>query len=70
MNEQIKIALIKKRLKQAQMSVDLQIHHSRLSGIINGWIKPSTVEKDRISAYLEIPMEDLFPQQKGVCDEN
>ena len=52
MNENIKIALIRQHLKQAQMSIDLKIHPSRLSSIINGWTKPRQEEQEKIAGWI------------------
>lgn len=61
MNIPLKIALVERGFRQLELSKFLRIDPSRLSKIVNGWIKPDENTKKEISRFLGKPVEDIFP---------
>ena len=71
MNERLKIAIIKKRIEQAELAERTQIHDSRLSGIINGRIFPNLREMTAIAGILGLAVAELWdlnPSQPEVMN--
>ena len=67
-NLPLKLALVEKG-SQVETCRILNIHPSKLSGIIGGYIKPNYQLKRKISKYLDKPIQELFPENEGPKNE-
>ena len=61
----LKLELMKRGISQIRMAHDLGIHQSRLSNIVNGWVKPTRDQRRRIANYLGLSVETLFGYEEG-----
>jgi hypothetical protein len=61
-NIDLKLALLEKN-SQVNACKILNIHPSKLSGIIGGYIEASPELKRKICRYVQRPIEDLFPER-------
>lgn len=60
----LKEVLWRRNLKQVYVATDLGIHPSRFSAFCNGYATPSAEQAERISAFLGVPVDDLFPPRE------
>jgi len=60
-NLPLKLALVSKG-SQVETCRILNIHPSKLSGIIGGYIKPNPQLKRKIAKYLDKSIKELFPE--------
>ena len=65
MNLNVKIAILNTGKTQAEIARELKIHQSRLSNIVNGWIKPKENERRTLSNYLGISEHELLSDLKS-----
>ncbi len=61
-NLALKLALVAEG-SQVETCRALKIHPSKLSGIIGGYVKPSSELKRKISEFLDKPINELFPPE-------
>ena len=66
MNIRLKIALIEAGVRQLDLSRFLEIDPGKVSKIVNEWIEPDAETKERISRYLDKPIDELFPNDVEV----
>ena len=60
LNIRLKVALMKKGLRQIDLAIGIKVNPSLISNIINGRVRPSDELKGVISKYLEMNEEELF----------
>lgn len=56
----LKIEIIQKGVPQVRVAKKLGIHPSRLSGIVNGWARPTEEQMQKIAEYLGRTVEEVF----------
>ena len=59
-NIELKVALIKRGIKQIDLALDIKVDSSRISKIINGREQPTPEIKRDIAKYLGMEIEELF----------
>lgn len=60
----LRILILKSGLKNYQLAQRLGWHSSKISLMLNGTYKPSSMEKEDIAEVLRCNVEDAFPSGK------
>lgn len=60
-NMELKISILKSGKKAYEIAQELNWHPSKLSTILNGVYKPSSMEKEDLAEVLGCNVEDAFP---------
>ena len=61
-NIALKAAILQTGIKQGFLATVAGIDPTRLSKIIHGHVQPAEIERTRISEVLNIPLNELFPE--------
>jgi transcriptional regulator with XRE-family HTH domain len=61
MNFALKLAFLKRGVRQIQAAHAIGMDPSKLSKAINGWVQPTAEERKAIADYLGRPENELFP---------
>lgn len=59
----LRVALARKGITQIQCARDLGWSHTKLNYFARGYYEPSHGDKERLAAYLELSVEELFPPE-------
>lgn len=59
-NIDLKMELARQKVRQIALSHHVKISESRISLIINGWVKPKLEEKEKIANFLKVNVSDIF----------
>ena len=77
MNLQLKLAFFERGVRQIEAAIALGMDPARLSKIVNGWVFPTTHERQALSNYLRKGESELFAglsvsrnSVKNRCDGN
>ena len=61
----LKLELMKRGISQIRMAHDLGIHQSRLSNIVNGWVKPTRDQRKESRVILISVLKPFSVMKKG-----
>ena len=61
----LKIAMIRRGVRQNHMALELGWDPAKLSRIMNGMKVPTAEERCAISKYLKLPESDIFPEPES-----
>ena len=64
----VKIAMLRKGVKQCRMAVELGWDPAKLSRIVNEIAVPKEDERRAIADYLGVPEAEVFPEQAVLTD--
>ena len=59
----LKVAFLEAGVTQQEIAAEAEIHSTRLSKIIRGWVTPTQAEKRLIARALRRPVQDLFQEE-------
>lgn len=57
---ELKLALVRKQIKQTYMAVELGWDPAKLSRIVNGVLVPSSKDRVAIAQYLGLSQDEIF----------
>ena len=60
-NQALKRAIKDAGLTQRLVAYRAKVHENRLSLLVNGWARPSELEKFKLAVVLDRPVDQLFP---------
>jgi DNA-binding Xre family transcriptional regulator len=63
MNLKLKMAFIKRGNRQIEAAQSIGMDPSKLSKVINGWVRPTREERNAICEYLSKSESELFSDQ-------
>jgi len=61
-NTALKIALLKRGITQRFVAFSIGINENKMSNIIRGYKKPSKEVKAKISTFLKVKSQEIFPE--------
>lgn len=70
MNLQLKLAFFERGVRQIEAAIALGMDPARLSKIVNGWVFPTTHERQALSNYLRRGEAELFPGRSASQNED
>jgi transcriptional regulator with XRE-family HTH domain len=65
----LKLAILKSRVHQTRMAIDLGWDPAKLSRIVNGIVLPNSAEKTAIANRLNVPEDSLFPDDRQAASK-
>ncbi len=60
MNKTLKLILVKKGIKNFDLAKHLNCDPAKISKIINGWLEPDAVTKQKIADYLKVDENEIW----------